>query len=104
MRTHPLANYFTNNIYSVLRWDPDRFPADGKRGLEFCPFGVPSRRKCPGYLFSYFEVGVFAAILLGRFKVEPVEGQKVIQVFGLITEPKEEIFVFIRERERESSY
>ncbi len=39
----------------------------GKRGNEFCPFGIHSRRKCPGYLFSYFEVAVFVAILLQRF-------------------------------------
>ena len=51
------------------RWDPDRFAATGphgKRGNEFCPFGIHSRRKCPGYLFSYFEVAVFVAILLQR--------------------------------------
>ena len=83
-------------------WDPDRFAANaphGRRSLEFCPFGVPSRRKCPGYLFSYFEVAVFAAVLLSRFKVRPVEGQKVTQVHGLVTEPREEIHVYITQRE-----
>ena len=39
-------------VLSPCRWDPDRFapnaPHDGYSSLEFCPFGVPSRRKCPG--------------------------------------------------------
>jgi hypothetical protein len=52
-------------------------------------------------LFSYFEVAVFAAVLLSSFKVIPVEGQKVIQVFGLITEPKEEIHVYLQRRGEE---
>ena len=86
------------------RWDPDHFAPNAphaSRSLEFCPFGVPSRRKCPGYLFSYFEVAVFASILLSGFKVTPVEGQKVTQVFGLITEPKEEIHVHLQRRGEE---
>ena len=86
------------------RWDPDRFGPNaphGNRSLEFCPFGVPSRRKCPGYLFSYFEVAVFASILLSGFKVTPVEGQKVTQVHGLVTEPKEEIHVYLQRRGEE---
>ena len=86
------------------RWDPDRFGPNaphGNRSLEFCPFGVPSRRKCPGYLFSYFEVAVFASILLSGFKVTPVEGQKVTQVHGLVTEPKEEIHVYLQRRREE---
>ena len=82
-----------------FRWDPDRFASNVPHGLEFCPFGVSSRRKCPGYLFSYFEVAVFAAILLSRFKLIPVEGQKVTQVHGLVTEPKEEIHVYLRQRD-----
>ena len=86
------------------RWDPDRFGPNaphGNRSLEFCPFGVPSRRKCPGYLFSYFEVAVFASILLSGFKVTPVESQKVTQVHGLVTEPKEEIHVYLQRRREE---
>lgn len=88
--------------YSYIhdRWDPDRFLSDGRRGVEFSAFGVPSRRKCPGYVFAYLEVAVFTAILVGRFKVEPVEGQTVIQFHGLVTEPKDEVYVYIRERDK----
>ena len=76
------------------------FCPNAPRGLEFCPFGIHSRCKCPGYLFSYFEVAAFAAILLSRFKVLPVEGQKVTPIHGLVTEPKEEIHVYLNQRER----
>ena len=129
----PAAIYMVN--YSqllpcfVCRWNPDRFAPSGKRGNEFCPFGIHSRRKCPGYLFSYFEVTVFVAVLLQRythtpsciharlldtciqfnlnapmhtypfrFEVVPVEGQDVGKVYGLITEPKEEIYVYLHQR------
>ena len=83
----------------VCSFDPSRF--DEKRGLEFCPFGVPSQRKCPGYLFSYFEVSVFAAVLLRQFKLLPVEGQSVQMVHGLVTEPKEEVFLLLEPRDDE---
>ena len=34
-----------------------------------------------------------------RFEVVPVPGQDVTQVFGLVTEPKEEIYVQLNPRE-----
>ena len=88
-------------VLSSCRWDPDRFDPNaphGHRSLEFCPFGVPSRQKCPGYLFGYFEIAIFASILLSRFKIVPVEGQKVTPVHGLVTVPKEEIHVYLKQR------
>ena len=86
----------------LYRFDPDRFAPGGphaRRGAEFCPFGTNSPRKCPGYQFSYFEVTVFTSILLHRFTLVPVEGQHVEQVHGLVTEPKEEIYIYVRARE-----
>ena len=83
---------------SVCRFDPDRMPKDGRRGHGFCPFGVHSKRKCPGYEFSYFETGVFLAVLLARFKITPVEGQEVTMVHGLVTTPSQELFVNITAR------
>ena len=103
--TNPLpgGSASTNYIIPFLcRFDPDRFAKGSphaRRGLEFCPFGTPSRRKCPGYQFSYFEVSIFTAILLNRFTLEAVEGQTVEKVHGLVTEPKEEIYMYIRPRE-----
>ena len=95
----------TCSIVLLPRFDPDRFAPGsphGRRGLEFCPFGVPSRRKCPGYLFSYFEVAIFTAILLQRFTLEPAEGQgEVKMVHGLVPEPKDEIYLYARLREKD---
>ncbi|XP_064390631.1 cytochrome P450 20A1-like [Halichondria panicea] len=85
---------------TVDKWDPDRFDPKGRRGNEFCPFGVHSKRKCPGYQFSYFEVGVIISILLQRFTIVPVPGQDVIQVHGLVTEPRDDIRVYITSRDR----
>ena len=94
----------TDNTMSSLlnRFDPDHFAPGNphaRRGPEFCPFGTNSPRKCPGYLFSYFEVTIFASILLHRFTFIPVEGQHVEQVHGLVTEPKEDILLYVRARE-----
>lgn len=91
----------SQHIYS---WNPDWFATSGRRGNEYCPFGVHSRRRCPGYLFSYFEVGIFSSILLSSFQIVPVEGQTIVQVHGLVTEPKEDIKVYIRSRETCDKY
>ena len=88
--------------FPLHRFDPHHFAPYGphaRRGPEFCPFGTNNPRKCPGYQFSYFEVAVFTSILLHRFTLVPVEGQHVEQVHGLITEPKEEIYIYVRARE-----
>ena len=95
------ANY-DNTLSSLHRFDPDHFAPGNphaRRGAEFCPFGTNSPRKCPGYLFSYFEVTIFASILLHHFVFIPVEGQHVEQVHGLVTEPKEDILLYVRARE-----
>jgi len=83
------------------RFNPDRFAPNGphaRRGLEFCPFGTPSRRKCPGYIFSYFEATIMAGILLRRFQVVPVPNQKVERSHGLLTIPNSEAYITVRER------
>ena len=96
---------FTTCTASLLpsyhRFDPDRFAPNSshaKRGLEFCPFGVPSRRLCPGYQFSYFEVSTIVPLLLHRFSLSMDSGQCVERMYGLVTEPKEEFFLTVEER------
>ena len=83
------------------RFNPDRF-APGKpharRGLEFCPFGTPSRRKCPGYIFSHFEVTILAVVLLHRFQVVPVPDQHVELEYRLVTAPKNELYITVQEK------
>ena len=105
---HPIWFQFTSqpsllsSLFPLHRFDPDHFAPGSphaRRGAEFCPFGTNSPRKCPGYQFSYFEVTVFTSILLHRFNLVPVEGQNVEQVHGLVTEPKEEIYLYVRARE-----
>ena len=81
-----------------VRFDPDRF--NTRKGLEFCPFGVPSQRKCPGFAFAYFEVGVFASVLLQSFCVEAVSTEPVEMVYSLVTKPKDDLdlLVYIKPR------
>ena len=86
---------------SCRRFDPDRFAPNtphAKRDLEFCPFGVPSRRKCPGYQFSYFEVSTIVPLLLHRFSLSMDGSQCVERMYGLVTEPKEDFFLTVEER------
>ena len=77
------------------RFDPERFsPAESRHRhpLAFVPFGFAGKRKCPGYLFTYAEVGAFLIILLRRYKVSIVTKGPVEKVYGLATSPKDEIF------------
>ena len=85
----------------LCRFNPDRFAphtSHARRGLEFCPFGTPSRRKCPGYIFSHFETTVILSILLHRFQVVLVPNQVVERDYGLVTMPKNELYISIKER------
>lgn len=77
------------------RFDPERFsPAESRQRhpLAFVPFGFAGKRKCPGYLFTYAEVGAFLIILLRRYKVSIVAKGPVEKAYGLVTSPKDEIF------------
>ena len=47
---------------------------------------------------ALLDVGVYSPPLPYRFEFVPVEGQEVVQVYGLVTEPKEEIYVQLRQR------
>lgn len=75
------------------RFDPEHFGScalQGKDTLVFSPFGM-GRRKCPGYVFSYVEVGIFMTILMQQFSLKPVGGvvKPVGMVHGLVTCPSE---------------
>ena len=73
-----------------FRFDHTQCPhLQGKDLMAFVPFGH-GRRRCPGYHFAYFEVGVFLTILLQKFTFKPVgEAKDVGKVYGLVTTPKE---------------
>ena len=83
------------------RFNPDRFAPNGphaQRGLEFCPFGIPGRRKCPGSFFTHFETTIMAGILLHRFQVVLLPNQKVEKYYGLATMLKNELYITVKER------
>ena len=64
----------------------------------FEPFGFAGKRKCPGYRFAYVEMTIVLVTLLRKFKFELVEGQVVTPEYGLVTKPKEEIWVTVSPR------
>ena len=66
--------------------------------MAFQPFGFAGKRKCPGYRFSYAEAFVFLSVLIRRFKFTLVEGQVVEPAYGLVTSPKDEIWITVSER------
>ena len=83
------------------RFNPDRFSEDARKSLPSCgfePFGFAGKRKCPGYRLSYVEASLFISDLVRKFKVKWVEGQVVEPMFGMITKPKEEIWVTVERR------
>ena len=93
------VNYYYLIIQSCCRFNPDRFApttSHAKRGLEFCPFGTPSDRKCPAYLLAHFETTIILAILLYKFQIFPVPNQVVRREHGLVTKPAEEVYIIVK--------
>lgn len=82
----------------VEAFDPSRFEV--RRGPEFSPFGVPSQRKCPGFAFAYFEVGVFASVLLQNFCIEAVSIEPIKKSYGIVTKPENDLdlLVYVKPR------
>jgi cytochrome P450 family 20 subfamily A len=78
-------------------FDPDRFAQDNKKplpALAFSPFGFAGKRICPGYRFAHYEIGLFLAGIVRAFKVTLVDATSpVVPLHGLVTAPKDEIFV-----------
>lgn len=81
------------------RFNPDRFGADAPRRhpLAFQPFGFAGKRKCPGYRFAYWESVIFLVAIVRNFKFTSVSDD-VLPVHGLVTSPKEEIYINIEKR------
>jgi len=77
-------------VYLFFRFDHTQCPhLQGKDKIAFSPFGY-GRRRCPGYNFTYVEVGVFLTILLQKFTITPFgEAKDVKRAYGLITIPSE---------------
>ncbi|XP_006825419.1 cytochrome P450 20A1-like [Saccoglossus kowalevskii] len=83
------------------KFDPERFSADNSKDFDdvaFSPFGFAGRRTCPGSKYATIEAVIFLAELCHKFKWHMVEGQVVESKYGLVTHPKEEIWVTISKR------
>ncbi|XP_076460826.1 cytochrome P450 20A1-like [Babylonia areolata] len=82
-------------------FDPDRFSEERSKGrptLAFSPFGFAGNRKCPGYRLAYVMASIMMVSALQKFRFMLVPGQDVKPVFGLITHPKEEIWIKVARR------
>ena len=79
------------------QFNPDRFEQNHKKdlpALAFSPFGFAGKRMCPGYRFAHYETSLFLAGIIRAFKVTLLdETSPVVPFHGLVTAPKEEIFV-----------
>lgn len=83
------------------RFNPDRFSAEGSKGrptIAFSPFGFAGRRQCPGYRFAYMEASVLLVTALQKVKFLLVPGQDVHMKHGLVTHPRDEIWVKVIKR------
>ena len=83
------------SVCYCCRFDPDRFTPEKNAKREpnsFVPFGF-GRRICPGYIFANVEIGVYLAMLLRRYSITMVTTKPAQKVYGLVTYPKEDVFV-----------
>ncbi len=97
MWTGLCKNIFNN----FFRFDPERFSPENTKSRSsyaFQPFGFAGKRKCPGYQFAYAEATVAMSIILRKFKVKLVEGQVVTPDYGLVTTPRDEIWITLEKR------
>ncbi|XP_076460828.1 cytochrome P450 20A1-like isoform X2 [Babylonia areolata] len=82
-------------------FDPDRFSEERSRGrptIAFSPFGFAGHRKCPGYRLAYVMASIMMVSALQKFRFMLVPGQDVKPVYGLVTHPKEEIWIKVARR------
>lgn len=87
--------------HDVDKFNPDRFSKENSElRSRFCfsPFGV-GKRECLAKHFSYAAATVAMVTLLRKFKVELADDkQELIPIYGLVTHPKEEIFIKLSQR------
>ncbi|PVD30542.1 hypothetical protein C0Q70_09810 [Pomacea canaliculata] len=62
------------------------------------PYGFAGKRICPGYRFAYVEATIMLATIIRNFEVTLVPGQTVLPKHGLVTHPKEEIWINVMKR------
>jgi len=91
-------NIWTN----PTQFNPDRFNEENNKirhGLAFQPFGFAGKRVCPGMKYANVELMVVLSGFLQAFDITLVKPQeKIEQVFGLVTKPKEDVYLFFNSR------
>ena len=95
------SSKFFHVFILYVRFDPEHFNEDkikSRHPLAFQPFGFAGKRKCPGYRFAYYEAYVFLSAIYRNFEIELVEDQKVEMIHGLVTMPKEEIWIKVQSK------
>ncbi|KAK7110170.1 cytochrome P450 20A1-like [Littorina saxatilis] len=83
------------------KFDPDRFNVENSKNrdtLAFPPFGFAGKRHCPARDWVYLATSTIVASLINRFQVSLVEGQVVTPVYGMVTQPQDEVWVTVHKR------
>lgn len=89
--------YFLN----PKRFDPDRFSEaniKSRPAYAFQPFGFAGKRMCPGYKLAIIGAIALLVNILKIFRVKLVEGQMVTPKFGIVTHPKDKIWITVEKR------
>ena len=95
---HEINGTTLYSIFTTFRFDPDHFSDVNKRKipkLAWEPFGFAGKRKCVGYRFSQVEIVILLAKLYQKLSTQLVPGQTVEPVHGLVTKPKEEVWITV---------
>jgi cytochrome P450 family 20 subfamily A len=86
-------------------FDPDRFCPAAKEArkslgvVAYAPFGFAGGRVCPGRVLSNTEMKVVLGAVLRSFTITLAEPQKkIVPEFGLVTTPKEEVYIKVVKR------
>ena len=100
-----IQNAFLDDLFLAYllycRFDQERFNKDKvkqRHSLASQPFRFAGKRKCPGYRFAYYEAYVFLSAIYQNFEIKLVEGQNVEMIHGLVTMPKEEIWIQVQSK------
>ncbi len=83
-------------------FNPDNFSYKNSKSrpkYAFQPFGFAGNRRCPGYQYAYAEATVILSTLIRRFDISLVPGQNIVPMYGLVTSPKEEIWIRAQKRD-----
>ena len=66
--------------------------------LAFSPFGFAGKRHCPARDLVYLASATLVATLIRKFAVCLVEGQVVSPIYGLVTQPEDEVWITVQKR------